>query len=203
MAKTMPKNYLENQPVRKERSEEITPMPPTTPISEKKLRQIRTQTLLTFGKDFLRAGRYPNALRAFDEALDIDPDETRAMLGRSLALTRMGRYEEALAAADDIFAREPDSPHGYNAQAVCYQAMGRAREAEEAFRKSIQFGPDIAGNYYNFACYWASRAEAERCLEYLSKAIELEPNLNVLAATDVDFSRYRMEEWFLEVVAFK
>jgi tetratricopeptide (TPR) repeat protein len=178
-------------------------MPISTDISEKKLREIRTQTLITFGKDFLRAGRYHNALRAFDDALEIEPGEVRALLGRSLALTRLGRYEDALAAADDIFELEADSPHGYNAQAVCYQAMGRRTEAEAAFRKSIHFGPEIAGNHYNFACYWASVADAEQCRVYLTKAIDLEPGLNVLAATDVDFSSYRMEEWFLDVVAFK
>jgi protein O-GlcNAc transferase len=178
-------------------------MPLSTDISEEKLRHIRTQTLITFGKDFLRAGRYSNALRAFDEALEIEPGDVRALLGRSLALTRLDRYEEALAAAEDIFDREAYSPHGYNAQAVCYQAMGRTAEAEAAFRKSIHFGPEIAGNHYNFACYWASVADAERCREYLTKAIALEPGLNVLAATDVDFSPYRMEEWFLDIVAFK
>lgn len=178
-------------------------MPPTVQISEKKLRQIRTQTLITFGKDFLRAGRYRNALRAFDEALEIDPGEVRALLGRSLALTRLDRHEEALAAANDIFELDADNPHGYNARAVCYQAMGRREEAEAAFRKSIRFGPEIAGNYYNFACYWASLGDAEQCREHLMKAIELEPNLNVLAATDIDFSCFRTEEWFLDLVAFK
>jgi len=178
-------------------------MLPPAQIIERKLRHIRTQTLITFGKDFLRAGRYSNALRAFDEALEIESGEVRALLGRSLALTRLRRYEEALTAADEIFDREADSPHGYNAQAVCYHAMDRGSEAEAAFRKSIHFGPDIAGNYYNFACYWASGGDAERCREHLTKAIELEPNLNVLAATDVDFSPYRMEDWFLDAVAFK
>jgi tetratricopeptide (TPR) repeat protein len=199
----MPESVPGQPTPEQDRWEDKGRMPPPADISEKKLQQIRTQTLITFGKDFLRAGRYSNALRAFEEALETEPGEVRALLGRSLALTRLRRYEEALAAADDIFDREADSPHGYNAQAVCYQAMGRRTEAEAAFRKSIHFGPEIAGNYYNFACYWASVADAERCREYLTKAINLEPSLNVLAATDVDFSPYRMEEWFLDVVAFK
>jgi tetratricopeptide (TPR) repeat protein len=172
-------------------------------FDEDKLRQIRAQTLITFGKDFLRSGRYRNALRAFEDAINLDPTDVRALLGRSLALTRLGNFDEALAAADVIFAHEADSPHGYNAQAVCYHAMGMEAEAEEAFRKSIMFGPDVAGNYYNFACYWASLGNAGQCREFLRRAIELDPRLNVLAATDVDFSRYRMEEWFLEIIAFK
>lgn len=172
-------------------------------FDEDKLRKIRAQTLITFGKDFLRSGRYRNALRAFEDAIELDPGDVRALLGRSLALTRLGRYDEALQAADVIFEQEADSPHGYNAQAVCYHAKGLEAEAEEAFRKSILFGPEVAGNYYNFACYWASQGNAGQCREFLKRAIELEPRLNVLAATDVDFSRFRMEEWFLDVIAFK
>jgi len=172
-------------------------------FEEDKLRRIRAQTLITFGKDFLRSGRYRNALRAFDDAIGLDPTDVRALLGRSLALTRLARYEDSLKAADVIFERQKDSPHGYNAQGVCYHAMGRKAEAEEAFRKSILFGPDVAGNYYNFACYWASLGNAGQCREFLRRAIELDPRLNVLAATDVDFSRYRLEEWFLDIIAFK
>jgi tetratricopeptide (TPR) repeat protein len=172
-------------------------------FDEYKLRQIRAQTLITFGKDFLRSGRYRNALRAFEDAIELDPADVRALLGRSLALTRLGSFDEALRAAETIFEMENDSAHGYNAQAVCYHAMGKEAEAEEAFRKAIMFGPDVAGNYYNFACYWASLGNAGQCREFLRRAIELDPRLNVLAATDVDFSRYRMEDWFLEIIAFK
>lgn len=172
-------------------------------FDEDKLRRIRAQTLITFGKDFLRSGRYRNALRAFEDAIDLDPSDVRALLGRSLALTRLCRYDEALQAADFIFEQQADSAHGYNAQAVCYHAKGMEAEAEEAFRKSIMFGPDVAGNYYNFACYWASLGNAGQCREFLRRAIELDPRLNVLAATDVDFSRYRMEDWFLDIIAFK
>lgn len=172
-------------------------------ITEEELRKIRAETQLTFGKEFLRAGRYEKALAAFEEAAKIDGREARALMGRSLALTRLGRYDDALAAAEEIFGLEANSPHAYNALGVAYQAMGHMDEAQAAFEKSVTFGPKLAGNHYNFACYWAHRGDAERCRQYLAKALELEPKLNVIAATDVDLKRYRDEDWFLELVAFK
>jgi len=167
------------------------------------LNHIRFNTHLTYGKEFLRAGRYRQALESFDKALEIDPRESRALMGRSLALTRLERYDEALAAANAIFDFEPDSPYGYNAQAVCYQAMDLPAEAQTAFEKSVKFGPDNAGNHYNFACFWASRGEPEQCRKYLALALKIEPKLNVIAATDIDFKRFRTENWFLEIVSFK
>ena len=172
-------------------------------ITEDELRRIRAQTQLTFGKEYLRAGHYEKALAAFEEAAKIDGREARALMGRSLALTRLGRYDEALAAAERIFDLEANSPYAYNAQAVAYQAMGLLDKSQAAFEKSVTFGPGHAGSYYNFACYWAFRGDKERCRQYLAKALALEPKLNVIAATDVDLRRYRDEEWFQELVAFK
>ncbi len=172
-------------------------------ITEEELQKIRTQTQLTFGKEYLRAGHYEKALAAFDEAAKLDPAEARVLMGRSLALTRLGRYDDALAAANGIFKLEANSPHSYNAQGVAYQAMGRLEEAQAAFEKSVTFGPRHAGSHYNFACYWAFRGDKDRCRQYLERALELEPRLNVIAATDVDLKRYRNEDWFLDLVAFK
>ena len=172
-------------------------------ITEEELQKIRTQTQLTFGKEYLRAGHYEKALAAFGEAAKLNPAEARALMGRSLALTRLGRYDGALAAANGIFNLEANSPHAYNARGVAYQAMGRLEEAQAAFEKSVTFGPQHAGSHYNFACYWAFRGDKERCRSYLERALEIEPRLNVIAATDVDLKRYRNEDWFLDLVAFK
>jgi Flp pilus assembly protein TadD len=172
-------------------------------ITEEELQKIRTQTQLTFGKEYLRAGHYEKALCAFEEAAKLDPAEARALMGRSLALTRLGRYDDALAAANEIFKLEANSPHAYNAQGVAYQAMGRLDEAQAAFEKSVTFGPHDPGSHYNFACYWAFRGDTERCRRYLERALEINPKLNVIAATDVDLRRYRNEDWFLDLVAFR
>lgn len=172
-------------------------------ITEDELRRIRTQTQLIFGKEYLRAGHYDKALAAFDEAAKLNPGEARAFMGRSLALTRLGRFDDALAAADGIFGLEPNSPHAFNARGVAYQAMGRMDDAQAAFEKSVAFGPQDAGSHYNFACYWAFRGDKDRCRRYLERALEINPKLNVIAATDVDLKRYRSEDWFLDLVAFK
>jgi len=167
------------------------------------IRHLRIQAYLDFGREFLRSGRYKQALAAFEEAIKIDGDLVRAQMGKSLALTRLCRFDEALAVCNAIFGLEPDSPHAYSAQGVCYQAMGLATEARRAFEKSVQFGPELPGNHYNFACFWAAQQDAGKCRQSLEKALALEPKMNILAATDVDFKSFRQEPWFQELVAFK
>jgi tetratricopeptide (TPR) repeat protein len=182
----------------------MSPQVEKNPVTtDERLKTLRTKAYVNFGREFLRSGRYTQALSAFEEAIENDPLDIRARTGKSLALTRLGKYDDALAAAGDIFGIEVDSPHAYNAQAVCYHAMGLLAEARTAFERSVEIGPDIPVNLYNFACYWASLGDKGRCREYLSRAIGLDPQLNVLAATDVDFKPFRTEDWFLDLVAFK
>jgi len=171
--------------------------------TEDSLRALRVQTHLTFGKEFLRSGKYERALEAFDEVISLDPHETRGRLGRSLALTRLGRFDEALAEAEVILGYQPHSPHAYNAEAVCYQTAGFYDKAEEAFEKAVAYGWANASIHYNYACFWAALNNPERCREYLDLALALDPQLNASAATDVDFETYRNEDWFLDLVAFQ
>jgi Flp pilus assembly protein TadD len=168
-----------------------------------KIRQLRIQAYLDFGREFLRSGRYRQALAAFEEAVKIDGGLVRAHMGKSLALTRLGRFDEALAVCTEIFHLDAHSPHAYSAQGVCYQAMGLVNEARSAFEKSIQFGPELPGNHYNFACFWAAQRDAGKCHQSLQQALALDPKMNILAATDVDFKYFRQEPWFQELVAFK
>lgn len=178
-------------------------MVPKREYNEETLRALRTRTHLTFGKEFLRAGKYERALEAFDEVISLDPTETRGRLGRSLALTRLGRYGDALAETAGIIRNHPRSPQAYNALAVCYQTAGLYDKSKEAFDKAVGYGWTDAGIHYNYACFWAALDDTDRCREYLDLALALDPQLNVSAATDVDFKSYRTEDWFLDLVAFK
>ena len=44
--------------------------------------------------------RYNEALTAFDQALELRPDDDAAQANKGVALARMERYDEALAAFD-------------------------------------------------------------------------------------------------------
>ncbi len=55
-----------------------------------------------------RVGRYQDAIRAYDQALEIDPKNPLALYNKGTALAKLGRYEDALKAYEDARAIELD-----------------------------------------------------------------------------------------------
>jgi Flp pilus assembly protein TadD len=173
------------------------------PPTEEEARRIRLYAQVTIGLNYLREGRNEEALRTFDDVLKEDAAESRAQMGRGLALARLGRFDEALAIAEAILKADPTNARAFSTRATAHEYAGRLEAARADFERAIALEPEGAMHRYNFACYWAKRDDAERCREQLAEALRLDPGSNVFAATDVDIARFRDEDWFQELVAFK
>jgi Flp pilus assembly protein TadD len=172
-------------------------------LTEEEARRIRADGQVTVAMNYFREKRDQEALRLFDEIIADDPGNSRAMKGRCLALGRMGRFDEALETVATMLRSDPNDARAYDARASVYEYMGRLQEARAEFERALALEPGDADHYYNFACYWAARGDAEQCRKHLAEALRLDPASHVYAATDVDLERYRKEEWFQELVAFK
>jgi Tfp pilus assembly protein PilF len=172
-------------------------------LTEEEARRIRADGQITVGMNYIREKRDKEALRMFDGVLAEDAGNERATMGRCLALGRLSRGEEALAVLEAVLRENPRSARAYDIRASVREYMGDLEGARADFERSIALEPDGAEHHYNFACYWAARGDAERCRASLAEALRLDPPSHVYAATDVDLARYRGEEWFQELVAFK
>jgi serine/threonine protein kinase/tetratricopeptide (TPR) repeat protein len=73
-------------------------------------------------------GLLDEAVRCFDRALDIEPEDHYAQIHRALALYFQGRFAEALAVTTPATARLPSSWNLYQI-ALCQLHLGRARDA--------------------------------------------------------------------------
>jgi tetratricopeptide (TPR) repeat protein len=60
------------------------------------------------GMAYDQAGRFAEALAAFDRALALNPNHVFAWDQRGLELSELGRYQEALAAHDRALALDPN-----------------------------------------------------------------------------------------------
>ena len=166
-------------------------------------RRIRAAAQNTVGLNYLRQGRNREALAAFEQVLADDPANTKALMGRGVALARTGRFDAALDAAEELRRLDGDSGRVHNTLATIYEYMGRLEEGRAEFEHALALEPDDAAHSYNFACYWARRGDGAKVREHLAEALRLNPASNAFAATDVDFAPFRNEEWFQELVAFK
>jgi tetratricopeptide (TPR) repeat protein len=158
---------------------------------------------IEMGRSLMNQGKPEDALPLLERAEKTEEVRIIASLKKAACLALMGRKEEGLELINQVLAEAPREPEAYDSKGQILQMMDRMDEAGEAHRKAVELAP---GNYlvwYNMACYHARSGEPGLCRDALKTAIELRPQHNVYAAQDKDFDRYKDEDWFKEIVAFK
>ncbi|MGX4691935.1 tetratricopeptide repeat protein [Streptomyces sp. JNUCC 63] len=80
------------------------------------------------GRIAFERGDREDALRYFDAALRLDPDQRAAMAGRGRVLAALGRTTEALTAYQRALAKQSDPEHALELGEL-YQSLGMEREA--------------------------------------------------------------------------
>ena len=158
--------------------------------------------LLEEGVSHFYAGRFDEALNAFEETLRGNNHHVRAHVGRSLALAQTGRAEEGLVSAERAIKLNADYAKGYAARAFCLHRLKRHDEAKATYEYAVNLAPDDPSILYNFACFGAEVADEALCREYLAKALENDDGtVAKYAPKDPDMARYRDAEWFCNMVA--
>ena len=103
------------------------------------------QSRQNHAQELLDQGRYEDALAAFREILEIDPEYAMAHAGTGDALFRMRRYEHALAALGRALALQPDLPMAgslHRLMGRSEQELGRPDAALPHYERALQFDPD-------------------------------------------------------------
>jgi protein O-GlcNAc transferase len=125
------------------------------------------EALLHFGAALLAAGRSAAALRAYEKAIDTDPDFFPAYLAAGAMLLKQRAFARARDHVLEAVAIDPDSAEAQNLLGVVLRAMGRSREAIECFEAAGRLGGGLVYPHFNLALAWRDLG-----LEHLAVAID-------------------------------
>ena len=153
------------------------------------------------GVDFYQRAEYELALKAFDKAIELKPDDADAGYNRGVTLGKLGRHEEALKAFDKAIELKPDYAAAWNNRGNALDKLGRHEEALEAFDKAIELKPDDAYIWYGKACAYSLIGDKENALKNLSKAIDLDAKYKEEVKSDEDFKNLWDDEDFKRIVS--
>ena len=95
---------------------------------------------MQFGYSAIQLGKYPEALKAYEEALKLDPQNVEAHIGYAYATGKGGDYRQALAILDDILAVHSDDGWGYYSRGEVQFSYGKYDEAMSDFKKALENG---------------------------------------------------------------
>ncbi|MBR8841025.1 MAG: tetratricopeptide repeat protein [Stigonema ocellatum SAG 48.90 = DSM 106950] len=89
------------------------------------------------GNALIDKERYPEAIAAYDKALELKPDRVSAWFNKGFALYYLKRYPEALAAYDKALEFQPNDDNLWYNKACCYALQGNVDLALENLRVAI------------------------------------------------------------------
>ena len=108
----------------------------------------------TLGVVYLRRGEPAMAERVFRRVLAAEPENTRALANRALALGRLGRQVEAAAAERELARLERYAPFHFFQRGLAAMEAGDYATARALFQKELDRDPD----YHEFH-FWLGLAE--------------------------------------------
>ena len=82
------------------------------------------------GNALRELGRYEEALRCFDKALEIDPKHVLAWNNKGIALHNLGRYEEALRCFDKALEIDPKHERAKNNKKLAEEKLKEESKPE-------------------------------------------------------------------------
>ncbi|HTQ56028.1 MAG TPA: tetratricopeptide repeat protein [Bryobacteraceae bacterium] len=119
---------------------------------------------------------YEAAIRAWNQALELNPGDAKALSNLGVVLATVGRTSEAIAQYRKAVASESDYPDGYTNLGIALAREGRLDEAIPNLRKAVQLSPWDAKVHSNLGTALAESGVAGEAMAECEKAVQIAPN---------------------------
>lgn len=124
--------------------------------------QAQLQAWLKLGETRLASGDARGSERAYQQALELQPDSVDALLGLGTAQLREGKLERAVSVLTQ--ASTTGRPEAFNRLGIAQILRGQADAAEAAFSKSLALAPNDLDTQCNLALAYALGGKSRQAL---------------------------------------
>ncbi|NMX21940.1 hypothetical protein C5S30_05820 [ANME-1 cluster archaeon GoMg4] len=132
------------------------------------------------GYAFNAIRQFESAIRNFDKALKLEPEENKAKAtayrNRGVAYSRLTRYEEAIKDFDRAIVLKPEYVDAYTVRGDAYAKLGRYEEALRDFNKAIELDPEYAVAHDARGCFYLDLEQYDEAISDFTTAIALDPD---------------------------
>ena len=128
--------------------------------------------LTEYGNTLMAAGRYPEAIGAFEKVLRLNPVKPRSMClnGLATAYKSMGKYEEAVRICKRLLQAQPDHFLGNLNLTATYSMMGRMEDARAQAAEVLRLDPKFSVERWEKTSRFKNPDDVRRSADALRKA---------------------------------
>ena len=132
--------------------------------------------LTCLGVVYNGTGKYEEAARAFQRALDADRTNDAAYRGLAAAYERVGKTAEAEQTYRRAISVRPDYWGGYSWLGFFLYNQGRYSEAEKAFAQVTTLAPDNVRGYTNLGGIYLALGRYADAIPIFERSVSIRPN---------------------------
>lgn len=133
------------------------------------------RALNNYGRSLYLAGDIDGAIAKFEEALEINPLDTKALNNLGATLKMKGDLQRPGIYFERAMKLNPTDPMGFNNMGDLLLAMGDNSEARKYFEKAIEVHPGFVRAYNNMGIAFRRDGKYEEAEKWLKEAVELDP----------------------------
>jgi tetratricopeptide (TPR) repeat protein len=134
---------------------------------------------LARGDEQLEAGNPAEALRAYGEAIEQEPDNPFARLSRGQAYLQAGQRRQALADFSAAIRLDPRLAAAHHLRASAYHDQGDYEQAIADYDEALRREPLDPVAWNNRGLAWLDKGQAERAVADFTEALRLDPEYAV------------------------
>ena len=128
------------------------------------------------GNDLAAAGRVPEAIGHYQQALRLKENNPEAHTNLGLALFGLGRRDEAMEQWEWALRLNPDFAAAHNNLGNALLALGKAQEAIDHFEQALRSRPDGAELHYNVGNALVRLGKRPEAIAQWEWALRLDPD---------------------------
>jgi tetratricopeptide (TPR) repeat protein/ADP-heptose:LPS heptosyltransferase len=121
-------------------------------------------------------GQHDQALRLFDQVLDLDPAHALAYLNRGVVLQSLGRWQDSVMSLTQALAFDAHMALGWSNLGVALKQLGQLDAALQCFDRAIDSQADLASAHTNRGVVLRDLLRFEEAIASHKKAISLRPD---------------------------
>ncbi|HQL78767.1 MAG TPA: tetratricopeptide repeat protein [Verrucomicrobiota bacterium] len=121
-------------------------------------------------------GQMDEAIRQYQQALRLRPDDPGVLNNLGLVLFKQGQPDEAIRQYEQSLRLQPDNAHAHNNLGVVLASQGQTNEARRRFEQAVRLQADYAEARRNLGKILADQGQTDEAIHQFEAAIGLRPD---------------------------
>jgi tetratricopeptide (TPR) repeat protein len=116
------------------------------------------------------------AVQYFDQAVAVEPNNSRPYCNRGLALKELGQLDAALSSFDQAIALNRDDAVAWYSRGNLYKERGVADQALACYERALAINPDFAQAHFNRGVLLQQTQQLDVALASYERAVAINPD---------------------------